>query len=75
MRLLLAFAFALATVSASAQPSAYDQMLAVPGDAHEPAWQAGAKTVLLRLADRNRSGEIDTAAEVDAVPCEAWQGM
>ena len=69
MRLFLASAFALVAASASAQTSVYDQMLAVPGDAHEPAWQAGAKTVLLRLADRNRSGEIDTAAEVDAVPC------
>ena len=75
MRLFLASAFALVAASASAQTSVYDQMLAVPGDAHEPEWQAGAKTVLLRLADRNRSGEIDTAAEVDAVPCEAWQGM
>jgi len=34
-----------------------------------------AKTVLLAMFDLDRSGYVDMAAELDAIPCEVWEAL
>lgn len=65
----------LAAPAALAQASVYDQILAVPGDVLADEWASGVEQILLGLYDRNRSGTLDTQAEIDAVACDAWEGM
>ncbi|HEX8299798.1 MAG TPA: hypothetical protein VF594_11620 [Rubricoccaceae bacterium] len=71
----------LALVLAALAPSdvqaqaVYDQILAVSGDPYADAWSGSVSRILTTRYDRNRSGTIDTAAEVDGVACEAWQAM
>lgn len=72
--LLLGLAAALAP-AALAQGTVYDQIAAVPGDPLADEWASGVQRILLRAYDSNRSGDIDTSAEVDGVACEAWQAM
>ncbi|MDY0059268.1 MAG: PEGA domain-containing protein [Myxococcota bacterium] len=38
-------------------------------------WDTLAKRLLLQNYDANRSGEIDTVAEVDAIPCAVWTAL
>ena len=65
----------LAAPGALAQSSVYDRILAVSGDPYADAWASGAKRVLVAQYDRNRSGSLDTRAEVDAVECSAWEAL
>ena len=71
----LAFALAALAPSAVRAQAVYDQILAVPGDTYSDEWSGAVRRILTTQYDRNRSGTLDTAAEVDGVACEAWQAM
>ena len=38
-------------------------------------WDAAVKPILLGAYDANRSGSLDTAAEVSSIPCDVWSAM
>jgi hypothetical protein len=47
---------------------------AVPS-ADSASWADGVKPVLVAAYDRDRSGAIDTTAELDALPCDVWTAV
>ncbi|HEX9950917.1 MAG TPA: hypothetical protein VGB53_04055 [Rubricoccaceae bacterium] len=72
---LTALALTALAPSAARAQAVYDQILAVPGDTYSDAWSGPVREILTARYDRNRSGTLDTAAEVDGVACEAWEAM
>ena len=39
------------------------------------SWDEEVEAILLAAFDKDKSGEIDTEDELNAIPCEVWQAM
>lgn len=51
-----------------------EAILAVPNGGTDE-WDDGIRPLLLQAYDRDRSGSIDTAAEVEKIPCQVWVAL
>jgi len=61
--------------AAAAEHVAGDAIDREPDPERVAGWHHETRHWLLARYDRDRSGRIDTAAELEAIPCDYWQGI
>lgn len=62
-------------VAAAAEQAAGDAIDHEPDPERVAGWHHETRHWLLARYDRDRSGRIDSADELDAIPCDYWQGI
>jgi hypothetical protein len=64
---------AVASAAPRAQPAEPTPERDTDRRTHE--WHRNAKQYLLARYDRDQSGQLDSLAEIEAIPCSDWRGL